>query len=470
MFAFKTAKHWGTGPRDWTAQHLNVDSGSAMLTSFSPATPGTSYPSPMAVDRPSPELNRQKQFRPSMLCRWSVHLPDYDEPIEAPPLQTESAASQWPSEWQTPDYLDRLRNGLESNDFSDSKIENLPVAIPQVLAHCERRREDLLLDSFAFGVMSRNLDLLRSLRDDIELNDVDVGGLYPFHLSIAYLMGSNACCNVLSSLRFKVPGLNLRKVYVDDHGYTVLDSMMLTILKSHTRAKLGDVDVNRRHENRFPGEEISICGRWDADSDFLRTFWATGKSSIPWHWKHKFCHTSAQAICHCIGVLFDRFMSHELTKTLSGLFLTQRFTSCELINTPSGLFLTRCAGPDCGLKLELMPLHVLTMVTYRLAGMGHSDEDLFGAIACLLCILANGIDSRRKANVSLNFLFGEETGSDCEHESLFASELANYITTRYSGSWPRCTRIGWEIFCYVLELSEKTWSSFDSLETYLLRD
>lgn len=168
-----------------------------------------------------------------------------------------------------PDFADTLRNGLESADFSPIETKDLPVAIPQVLQHCEKRKEDILLDSFSFSIMSRNLQLVWDNIEEICRMGLDVSGLYPIHLAIAYLMGSDQCCNVVSVLAFRSLFLKIKKHSVDDHGYTLLDSLMITILKPHARCKPGDVDLNHRHENRFLVEEISICGRWDADSDFL---------------------------------------------------------------------------------------------------------------------------------------------------------------------------------------------------------
>src|ERR1700722_1156823 len=95
-------------------------------------------------------------------------------------------------------------------------------------------------------------------------------------------------------------------------------------------------------------------------------------------WKHKFCHTSAQTICHCISLI-----------TMSPFRL----------NTPSGIFLRHCS--ECGLKMQLQPLHTLVMTAFQLASCGCPDEDLFGILACLLHILSNTkVDPLERADVS----------------------------------------------------------------------
>ena len=63
--------------------------------------------------------------------------------------------------------------------------------------------------------------------------------------------------------------------------HTVLDSLMITILKSHTSVTPGVVDDALRSEKRFIPEDIGICGRWDADSNCIRAHLAEGESTIP---------------------------------------------------------------------------------------------------------------------------------------------------------------------------------------------
>jgi hypothetical protein len=74
---------------------------------------------------------------------------------------------------------------------------------------------------------------------------------------------------------------SLRKLYTNELGHTVLDNLMISILKSHTDCLPGTVDEAFNKQKRFSGEEVDICGRWDADSAHIRTLLARGESRIP---------------------------------------------------------------------------------------------------------------------------------------------------------------------------------------------
>lgn len=63
------------------------------------------------------------------------------------------------------------------------------------------------------------------------------------------------------------------KPHINDLGHTVLDSLMASILKSHTSRVPGVVHTTFGNDQRFAGEEVDICGRWDADSDSIRHCW-----------------------------------------------------------------------------------------------------------------------------------------------------------------------------------------------------
>lgn len=53
-------------------------------------------------------------------------------------------------------------------------------------------------------------------------------------------------------------------------GHTVLDALMISILRSNTNVVPDHASSNFNPPNRFPGEEEVICGRWDAISPFVR--------------------------------------------------------------------------------------------------------------------------------------------------------------------------------------------------------
>jgi hypothetical protein len=48
-------------------------------------------------------------------------------------------------------------------------------------------------------------------------------------------------------------------------GHTLLDTLMITILRNHTYVSPGTVDNALKRDHIFPGQETDICGRWDAD-------------------------------------------------------------------------------------------------------------------------------------------------------------------------------------------------------------
>src|SRR5438045_1891921 len=112
-------------------------------------------------------------------------------------------------------------------------------------------------------------------------------------------------------------------------------------------------------------------------------------------------HTSVQAICHCIGTLFGPHWAPD-------------------INTPSGLFTKRCSNETCGLKLQLMPLHTLVVTAVHLASQGSKAETLFGMLACLVCLLANGANPLLTAPVSINVLLSDDEDRECSHAELDA--------------------------------------------------
>lgn len=264
--------------------------------------------------------------------------------------------------------------------------------------------------------------------------------LYPLHLASTYLDGSKTCCSVFSDIVDGMPSgeASIRRLYTNHLNHTVLDNLMIAILKAHTSCTPVMVDEAFKKERRFAGEEVDICGRWDADSDCIRHLHATGNPSIPQKWKHMFCHTSVQAITHCIGTLFSPHWGPD-------------------INTPSGIFLKRCSNEECGLKLQLQPLHTLVVTTVYLAQLGSDGEALFGMIACLLCLLGKGANPLLKANVSLNALLNSGDSQYCSHLELDPLELAQKVPLSLISEWPEERITGWKTFCSILKLSQNEW-------------
>ena len=414
----------------------------------SPNTPGMSVDTPDSHSTPREEemtdASRVNAMKiPSPLCKWSIHQPEIPytqlpSPSRSPPenlnLQDEESWPMWPASPNPKDFTEKLSNGLQSNDFSNVRIDDLPIAVNQIARAAQRSPDELRKDALGFGIMSRNVELVEKLLENSGL-DFESSRLYPFHLAISYLDGSKTCCSVLEVIEAYHPP-SLRKLYVNDDGHTVLDYIMIAILKAHTSCVPGVVDVIFKKEKRFEGEDVDICGRWDADSDCVRTLLANGIAGIPSEWKHMFCHTSVQAICHCIGTIFAPLWGPD-------------------INTSSGLFVRRCTR--CGLKMQLLPLHTLVLVGFHLAQSGCKDETLFGILACLLCLSSNGANPLLKANISVQALLGSEDVNECSHEELDPAEFAEMMPAGLTLTWSKELRTGWQVVCKVFKISQAVW-------------
>ena len=385
---------------------------------------------------------------PTNLCRWAIHLNPEDvefyysstdedsiqDPVDQDP-KDESTWAPWPSEWEEPPLPARLRNALEHNDFSTVPTAALPVAIPEISKAAQRSPDELLFEAFGFSIMSRNLNQVVTRLREIKERKLECTSLYPLHLATSYLDGYKSCCEILTALLGISDGASLRAMYTNEMGHTILDNLMISILRSHSSSKPVVVDNAFKDTLRFAGEEVDICGRWDADSPCVRGLLERGNPSTPFSWKHKFCHTSAQAVCHCVI---------QIKRNLPN----------QLVNAASGLFVRRCF--NCGEKLELSPLHTLVMTAYHLANSACEDEDLFGMLALLLCFISLGMDALATANISITALLDHEN-SDlvCNHEQLTAAELAARVSAHHTlSSWSTSTRMGWDVFCGVLCLCE----------------
>lgn len=451
LFAFKTAKHWGRGPQDWTAGLLGFDDyhQRTLISISSPNTPGAtvgtpaSQPTPRNDEITDPALVSAVNM-PSPLCRWSIHCADPDyESVPSPPRSPsenlnpndEESWPLWPGSRDSKEFTEKLSDSLETNDFSNVRLDDLPIAMGQVARAARRSPDELLEEALGFSIMSRNESLAGDLLRKIPRKQLDVAGLYPFHLAVSYLDGSKTCCSILERLDIEHP-LSLRKLYVNDLGHTVLDQLMIAILKAHTSCMPSVVDVVFKKEKRFEGEDVDICGRWDADSDCIRALLANGTSGIPFDWKHMFCHTSVQTICHCIGTVFGPSWSPD-------------------INAPSGLFVRRCL--HCGLKLQLLPLHTLVLVGLHLSRSGCKNETLFGILACLLCLLNKGANPLLKATISVPALLGDEEVNECSHEELDPAELVEKVPASLKSMWSRELSAGWRVICNVLRHSQAEW-------------
>ncbi|CAN9327724.1 unnamed protein product [Alternaria alternata] len=271
FFCFKTAKHWGKGPRIWTAELLNFDQ---YLSAARPSLPGT----PQDMIHPSASYNNDEPMLPSDLCRWYIHvrqatyeeIPEevYEPPAFAQPNSSDERTwTSWSPNEQPASLQAHLRDALEHNDFSPTPATDLPVAIPQIAkAADEERSSELLVEALGFSIMSRNVDQMLQISRQLRRKGIDPVSLHPIHLATSFLDGSKTCCDAIFMLTAMYTGAKVHAMYLNEHGHTILDNLMIAIIKSHTSARPVDLDDNLRDVERFAGEEVDICGRWDADS------------------------------------------------------------------------------------------------------------------------------------------------------------------------------------------------------------
>jgi hypothetical protein len=448
QFGYRTAKGWGRTSENWAAGLLRFandrDSPFSLLLDNADGT--TEQHGDLAsFDHFRSEATRNPELlKPSPWCYWTVHEvfdgPKYDVVDEAP------------------QFRQKLREALESSDFSTFKPTSLPVALPQVLKVTEKSPNEFFKEAFGFAIMGRDEDLVASTCIEVWQQQLDFDGLFPYHLATSYLDGSRTCCNIFSILVLHLALWKHGKYdgFTNSLGHSVLDNLMMTILRSHTSLKPNEIDDTWDQETRFVGQEVDICGRWDADSECVRRLYARGRTTIPFSWKHKFCHTSAQTICHCIGVI------------------AREVSLWPGFNTQSGLFLKHCSG--CGLKLQLYPLHTLVLVAFHLAQHGCEGEDLFGILACLLCILRYGANPLRTAHISLSAFRIRDDSSSCDHTELSPNSLAEKLESLFSSTWSKEISTGWQIICFVLKSSMKEWTCIrkvfkgDGLDTHITTD
>lgn len=195
---------------------------------------------------------------------------------------------------------------------------------------------------------------------------------------------------------------------VDDLGHTVIDKLLLVILESHTTTLPSIIDPTNQ-ERHFPGDELDICGRWDADSDCYRSLLSRGIPAAPPEWKHKFCHTSAKSICEIIQLENNYIFASMLID--------------------SGLFTRLCTL--CGSKLTMSHLHALVITAFHLAQSGMDDEDLFGILACVCQMLTVSANPRSRCDISLELLDIKVSDNMdmCTHEAFTPAELAQRISS-----------------------------------------
>ncbi|MCJ1314234.1 hypothetical protein MMC25_007914 [Agyrium rufum] len=457
LFAFKSAKHWGPKHQTWTAKDLGFDRQRSQSSVSHPGTPRgieqswvhagndrETHVNHIGNDHEAHTRYTGKRIeahvdcKPSSLCNWSIHIELNDENIV--PHSDLDIDEDQDELSRNPTIQETLVQGLQSNSFSNINADHMPLAIQSVARAASKSSVELFEESLGFAIMGRNYYLVETLLYQAANSQTDISKLYPYHLAATYLDGSNSCCTILDLLVASELPLEsmIWKNYVNPVGHTVLDNLMITILKSHISCVPGMVDSSWKHLPTFPGEEVDICGRWDADSACYRYLLETEGPSIPVQWKHKFCNTSVQAICH-------------------GIFALGRISN--VLEIASGLFINYCS--HCGQNLVLSPFHALVVVTFLLAQNARPDEDLFGALAILFCFAKLSIDPASEAEISIplllemtvpDFWTGNQVEDDCcSHESLTPLKFATKISEHVMDQWPDAVGTGWKVICFALE-------------------
>jgi hypothetical protein len=91
LFAFKTAKHWGVGPRYWDASLLGFNASSGQSPRIQSTGPdGVPHNTESPGYRARAAEKQREPLQPSPLCHWSIH---YECSIEFEGVQDPESSS-----------------------------------------------------------------------------------------------------------------------------------------------------------------------------------------------------------------------------------------------------------------------------------------------------------------------------------------------------------------------------------------
>lgn len=415
MHGFLIAKNWGSPP-----SIINVRTPSG----FTPSAFFEFPSSPLLTDA-SNHIDIVNP--PTNLCRWSIHCKE--DNYEA---LSEESPDSYPTSISFPECL---QNSISTGDFAELRNDNLPLSHEAIVHSLTENPKALELDFWKLAIMAGNADLLYDLERDKDENQIreEVGSIHPFHLAASFLNGGGPCCTILDAL-YKVLGRSyLLQHNINDLGHTILDSLFVAILRSHTSVQPEIVSDEFRALSRFPCEEKDICGRWDADSAEVRQLFAQGYARIPTRWKHPFCHSAVQAVCHFA------------ISTFGGLTRAN-------INCVSGLFVRRCT--ECGMELRLGPLHTLVATAFFLGESGMSGETLFGPLAILVCLINMSVNVNMRMNISVEEILQISEPGRCRYKPMTAAEMMLCVPVSVVHNWTNACQVGWDCLLHTLRLAE----------------
>ncbi|KAI0532514.1 hypothetical protein GGR58DRAFT_489887 [Xylaria digitata] len=436
--------HGFTMAKNWSLDPLNVLN--PPVPSINPQT-HASAASPMApplfpYSSSSPSAIGYKEHQdisiaPTQLCRWAIHVPTPTGdavPRDHIPLQVPLMENRD----RVVNFMDELHQSITSSSFTNTPVEDLPIATDEVTRAIQEDPIALKVDAWKLAIMAGNSELVwQLLKENGDEIPEGLGDTHPFHLAAAFLDGGHTCCMMFQVLSDAFGPSYAFHHNIDNFGHTILDALLVSIIRSHTSLSPEIVSSSFQSPNRFPGEEKDICGRWDPTTDKVRDLFQQGYPRIPTKWKHAFCHTAAQAICHSIITVFGPACAPN-------------------INTMSGLFIRRCTA--CGMELRLGPLHTLVIITFYLAQQGMPGETLFGAHAVLVCLLSLGVDVSFKVDMSAEEILGNEESRGCRHKPFSPLQLMQEVPGTVIDGWSSECRAGWNSFAQVLALAEVSMS------------
>ncbi|RSM05236.1 hypothetical protein CEP52_006382 [Fusarium oligoseptatum] len=231
MRGFTLAKNWGRElPNPNPTQEFALTP--QMWNAASPWTPSAFLNLSSGPSSPEASSATNISYPPTQLCKWSIHLSSesyiYDDSddreVIAPP-NSEPRSS----------FLDSLHQSMASNDFTTTPKEHLPLAPDLIAKSLEGSPSPLQLDAWKLAIMAGNTELLNQLFQDNEASPpAGIEAIHPFHLAAAFLDGGHQCCEVFTTLARMLPPIFAFSHNTDDLGHTILDALLVSVLRSHT--------------------------------------------------------------------------------------------------------------------------------------------------------------------------------------------------------------------------------------------
>jgi len=443
--SFITAKYWGKGPRSWDFATVSAFIRGTLHDDVV-ATPSSELNSTMVTTPRTPHGRQANIELPTQKCRWVIHTsPHWYEPIpeqvaedpEEFDIRDPGSWPQWSTgEQSTPNFPETLQQSVHESNFSPISSEEVALSTQDIKQALQTSPGVLEVDAWKMAIISGNSELISDLYENNFCTPVGIDEIYPLHLAATFIDGGNVCCQMIYELTSILGSTYAFGRNLDKLGHTILDKLMVSILRSHTSVSPESVCEYFDPPSRYPGAEKDICGRWDRESPIVNQLFRQGYSQIPTDWKHAFCHTSAQAVCHA---MFGIYGAPGISR----------------INDPSGLFLHRCS--NCGLQLPLGPLHAAVVVAFYLAYKGMPGETLFGALAMMNCLLRIGANPDISSNISVDAILGVQNESECSHVEMTPRQLMKAVPQNIRQEWSEECETAWACMILVLERAERNF-------------